>query len=372
MNGQKYSWPIDKLTECPQYRVTGSADGIDELYYENETYRGVKTEVFAYLGIPNSDKPLPCVVCVHGGNGQAYRQWVEQWNARGYAAIAMDLNGKDKEVQPIVNGGPELKHENIFDLGIGWQNLWMYHSVAAVMRAHSLVRSLSSIDKNKVGIMGVSWGGYLTCITAGLDHRFACAISIYGCGFLDHNSASDWMKIFNAMNETERRRWHELCDPSRFLPQCRMPFLFVTGTNDYAFPLDSLKLSCSLIQSPVNLCVIKDMPHGQWSACEPKEIERFAGSLFGGQIELPTIGKISRLDALTVTALVNSKLPLLKSCIFYTYDSGTWQNKTWHQQEAIIEGSKVIAKLPRQTRAYFLAVEDSAGAQVSSIHEECV
>lgn len=35
-------------------------------------------------------------------------------------------------------------------------------------------------------------------------------------------------------------RWDELWDAKNFLPYVKMPILWVTGSNDYFFPLDSL------------------------------------------------------------------------------------------------------------------------------------
>lgn len=69
--------------------------GIGALFFEGIPYRGNKTRVFAYVGIPevvNGNK-LPGIVLVHGGGGTAFADWVEIWNNRGYAAIAMDLEG---------------------------------------------------------------------------------------------------------------------------------------------------------------------------------------------------------------------------------------------------------------------------------------
>jgi len=68
---------------------------------------------------------------------------------------------------------------------------WTYHAVADVLLAHSLVRSFPEVDAECTGVTGISWGGYLTCIVAGLDTRFKCAAPLYGCGFLHENSSTN-------------------------------------------------------------------------------------------------------------------------------------------------------------------------------------
>ena len=34
------------------------------------------------------------MVLVHGGGGTAFKEWVEKWNARGYAAISIAVEGQ--------------------------------------------------------------------------------------------------------------------------------------------------------------------------------------------------------------------------------------------------------------------------------------
>lgn len=53
------------------------------------------------------------MLLIHGGAGQAYSQWIEEWMRRGYAAIALDLYGD----MPLEDGtyvfnfmDPEEKH----------------------------------------------------------------------------------------------------------------------------------------------------------------------------------------------------------------------------------------------------------------------
>ena len=60
---------------------------------------------------------------------------------------------------------------------------WTYHAVAAGIIAHSLLRSRPEVDAERIGLTGISWGGYLACIVAGVDHRFRFAAPVYGCGF---------------------------------------------------------------------------------------------------------------------------------------------------------------------------------------------
>src|SRR5207248_5347206 len=133
------------------------------------------------------------------------------------------------------------------DPTLAWADHWVYHSVANVIRAHSLLRNQPGVDATRIGLTGISWGGYLTCIVAGLDRRFGCATPVYGCGFLQTNSAWVDRGHFAAMTEAQRQRWHDWCDPAVYIGRATMPMLFVTGTNDFAYPLDSHQRTYALV-----------------------------------------------------------------------------------------------------------------------------
>src|SRR5262249_21875508 len=120
---------------------------------------------------------------------------------------------------------------------------WSYHAVSDVIRAHSLLRAMPEVDPDRIGITGISWGGYLTCIVSGLDHRFKFAAPVYGCGFLGENSA--WVPEFKRLG-SKGDRWLAMWDPSHYLKNTKIPMLWVTGTNDFAYPLDSLQKSYRL------------------------------------------------------------------------------------------------------------------------------
>ena len=165
------------------------------------------------------------------------------------------------------------------------EDQWTYHVVVDVVLAHSLIRSFPQVDPNRVGITGVSWGGYLVCIVAGVDNRFKFAAPVYGCGFLGDNSV--WLDHFKKMSSAEAEKWLNLWDPSVYLAQVQMPMLWVTGTNDFAYPMDSLQKSYRLPKPPRTLCVTVRMPHRHGGPGEnPKEIYVMAESLFNNAASL--------------------------------------------------------------------------------------
>ena len=56
-------------------------EGVHAIYFASERYQGKPTKVFAYYGLPEGateQAPVPGIVCVHGGWGTAYPEWVRR------------------------------------------------------------------------------------------------------------------------------------------------------------------------------------------------------------------------------------------------------------------------------------------------------
>lgn len=187
-------------------------DGLQAVYYEAMPYQGKATRVFAYYGFPKEavGERVPAVVLVHGGGGTAFAEWVRIWNERGYAAIAMDLEGhtpadkgEDGTRPQHAWSGPSRQGE-FSDYQLPLIDQWMYHAVADVLLAHSLILSFPQVDPNRIGVTGISWGGILTSLVAGLDDRFKFAIPVYGCGYL-FEAGNQYERAFASMGEEEQR-----------------------------------------------------------------------------------------------------------------------------------------------------------------------
>src|SRR6185503_15401841 len=138
----------------------------------------------------------------------------------------------------LPDGGPDqndaAKFRDFTEADV--RDMWSYHAVAAVIRGHSLLASLPEVDPRRIGITGISWGGYLTCIVAGLDHRLKVAVPVYGCGFLGENGYWKNTSLPKLRPET-RDLWLQEFDPSQYLGDVRCPILFLNGSNDFAYPL---------------------------------------------------------------------------------------------------------------------------------------
>ncbi len=348
------------------------AGGLEALFFDGLPWKGKPTRVFAWVGMPKLEpgKKAPGIVLVHGGGGTAFEAWVRLWTSRGYAAIAMDTCG----AVPKGSYGKWERHEaggppgwTIGGVDEPVTDQWPYHALADVILAHSLLRARPEVDAERTGITGISWGGYLTCIASGLDDRFKFAVPVYGCGFLGEDSA--WKNELQKLG-IRGRTWLAMWDPSKYLDKGVMPKLWVTGTNDFAYPMDSLQKSYRLAGGRSTLSIRVRMPHGHGGAGEnPAEILAFADSIVRGGKPLAEVTGLTR-DGQNVRVEYRTEVPVIKAELLYTTTSGPWTERRWEQAQARVEsnGRAATAVLPPGTTTYYMNLQDDRGLIVSTEH----
>lgn len=364
---------------------------IHSLLYSGEAFDGKSTEVFAFyaspitLGDAKRGEKFPGVVLIHGGGGTAFAKWVHLWAKRGYAAIAMDLSGMrppapeyDKATglaigprpskgtrTPLENGGPLHGHEQKFNsIGGSTDDDWPFHAVASVVRAHSLIRSFPEVDQDRTAVTGISWGGYTTCLVASLDDRFKAAVPVYGCGFL-HEGESVQKPAIDALKE-RRMDWVHDYDPGSLLPRCRVPILFVNGTNDKHYPLDSYMKSYAVVPGPKQLRITVKMKHGHQPGWEPAEIGQFIDSKCRDGVSLPNPDS-PVLEGGRVTVTVNSETKVTSAQLHFCASDKLRTNRDWQSVPAVVSGQTITADAPPETaNTWFVTMTDETGAVVST------
>ncbi|MFP6762724.1 MAG: alpha/beta fold hydrolase [Planctomycetaceae bacterium] len=386
-------WSLENLQSPPEMKWLDEASPIRSLTYCNEKFQGQETDVFAFYatpgtisGDPSQDRNLPAVVLIHGGGGTAFAEWVWLWAQRGYAAIAMDLSGRrpsapvfDPETRELLkvrsqrqnqrtrleHGGPEHgQTEKFGNVGGDLTDDWQFHAVPAVIRAHSLIRSFREVNADRTAVTGISWGGYLTCLVASVDHRFKAAVPVYGCGFL-YDGESVQRPAIDRLEPEQRREWIHMYDPSAWLSRCRVPIFFVNGTNDKHYPLVSYSRSFDLVNSPKQIRIEVNMRHSHSAGWEPAEIARFIDQHLRQGEPLPKFGKL-RFAAGRVMVDVQSKLDLKNSRLHYTAENGPLVARRWQSNVATLAGQTVSARVPENAKIWMLSVTDARDGMVTT------
>ncbi|WP_149497575.1 alpha/beta hydrolase family protein [Roseiconus lacunae] len=393
-------WQIERWKQTPAMRWLDRESPVRSLTYELESIAhrpGDKqgedaqpTEVFAFYatpgtvnGDPSLDKDLPAVVLIHGGGGTAFSEWAWLWAQRGYAAIAMDLSGRRPEAPRfnpktreliiqrrvertrLPSGGPEANHQAKFNnIGGDRSDEWQPYAVAAVIQAHSLIRSFPEVDAERTAVTGISWGGYMTCLVASLDDRFSAAVPVYGCGFL-YEGESVQKPMIDALSGDQRQQWIRDYDPSAWLPQCDVPILLVNGTNDKHYPLDSYMKSFQAVAGPKQLRIEVAMPHGHVAGWLPNEIGLFIDQHVSGGKPLPKLESLHTTNGIAKTK-IDSSTPIKTASLHFTTDHGPLVGRSWGTQTASIDGDLLSATVPSDATLWYLSVTDERDAMIST------
>lgn len=334
-------WDMKRLSNTPATRTWPKEfDGeATPIMIEGEPYKGRPTWCFAYYGVPKwatEENKAPAIVLVHGGLGTAYPEWVRMWVRRGYAAICVDTCGAlpvrtaDGKWMANPEGGPrgwgriECAEEPVRDQ-------WVYHAVATVIRSHSFLRSFPNVDTRNIGVTGISWGGFLTCILAAADERFSYAVPVYGCGF--NYERPQWISGYD---DSQMMQWARLWDASVYLPFAKCPMLWIDGTNDFAFSLDRVRRSAALASKvPHIFSTHLRMVHAHGEPGEgPREILAFADFFARGGKDVVRVGE-SRREGNRVTAAFEANgRKIVRAELLWTADGADvkWDKRLWEMR----------------------------------------
>jgi hypothetical protein len=269
---------------------------IRPIYFEGIPYQGECTLVFAWLSTPvNVDidegsnegitPPVtmtPGMVLLHGGGGTAHKTWVERWAMEGFSAIAMGLEGQtDTPIsdEGVIQGkskysstpypGPRRNgiYRDCCDRPL--QDQWMFHAVATSMLANTLLQSQPEVNRDQVGVVGVSWGGVVAATFLPFDSRYAFAIIGYASGSLTGTTEMDLDvgsigRRFKQHGPEAAAFYERQWDPSPRLSSVKTPTLWISSPTELNFSIKSQAATISSLhpQAPVWVSNIPGLLHG--------------------------------------------------------------------------------------------------------------
>lgn len=361
---------VPEVWDAPEYKC----DGLRALFYSNTEYHGKPTRAFAWVGFPEGaspEHPVPGIVLVHGGGGTAFSDWVKMWNAFGFAAIAMDNCGSVPswhETPYFKPKWPKHPYSGPGNWGLddyGEANItdhWPYQATASVLGAFELLRSYPQVKADEIGITGISWGGFLTCIAASLEPRFRFAIPIYGCGGWANAASS----LCNFKEKGKRASWLSHWDPDLYLPNAKMPFLWFTDAEDVAYSLDCFLHSASLTKNPgTRLSVRTDYAHDHTTCRASKTIPAFAKGVLAGRV-FPDFGTPYVDGDSIACSFTPGDTKIVSSELKYTRASGAFADFRWRLATTQMADG-VIKGIPMDySRHAFFQMRDEDGCLWSS------
>lgn len=175
---------------------------------------------------------LPLMVWVHGGPFSSWNAWSWRWNPwlaveRGYAVLLPD---------PALSTG---YGQEVIDRAWPHRADVVWNEIEGLLDSVLGDRSLP-LDRDRVALLGASFGGYMTNWIAGHTDRFRCIVTHAGLWSLDQqHDTTDAAENKNAIfgTEAEHPDWYAANSPDRTGHHVRTPMLLVHGNRDYRVPI---------------------------------------------------------------------------------------------------------------------------------------
>lgn len=326
------------------------------------------TQVFCYVGLPaeaTAEKPVPAVVLVHGATGTAFYDWVRAWNDRGYAAIAMDTEGR----MPTASAST---YNSVFETSIKphgpvnqaftdcknpVEQQWVYHALCSVIASASFLASFEEVDASRMGITGVSYGGFLTCLAVGFDDRYTFAAPVYGC----LSNAEGDAEFGSYINGNEGA---QIWDGTGTLEASRTPILFVNSDTDNHFSPDSIT-RCVNASRYAAVSFIPGLTHGHAQGAEVKEVFAFADQLCRNGT--PLIRVLEKdVGNQGVRIAVPEGVTIAEYVQRYTLSETLNGSTVWSQEQAELDGDWIYYSAAGNKKFHYVSIKDSRGYYVSS------
>ncbi len=363
------------LSRTPNIRVCESKkpfkddNRIKAVFFDGEKYDGRDTEIFAYIGFPenaSANNPVPAMVLVHGGMGHAYAEWVQYWVNNGYAAISVDGFGQQPDDGDYDAGLDKWKvnpksHPTIDELRSAeepFELQWFYHYVADVILSNNIMRADNRVIKDKIGVTGISWGSIAVSSAICFDSRFAFAVPVYGCAFLENSTGL----IGSATN---REGYINSWEPSHLLSNVKMPVLYLNSDCDPFFSANCTTASAANTENGT-LIFAQDFLHNQTEGANQPEILRFANEQTGmGEGNI----KINDISFNGKRAVVSFNIPKdvenVKAYVYYRkgeleYD-GMNLKENWKSRKGIVLDNTANVKVPENTEYFYISIQGKSG-----------
>ena len=240
--------PVEIYAAKPGTVMSSGLEGVIQLTHMNDgveptwgksvslTWSSGKFHVQGWLMLPKDYDPAkkyPLIVEVHGGPAAAV---VARWTGRGslspseFSALGYFV------LQPNPRGsygqGEEFTQANRKDFGYG--------DLEDILAGLDAAEAKYSIDNNRVGLTGWSYGGFMSMFAVTQTQRFKAAVA--GAGISDwksyygENSIDQWMIPYFGASVYDDPAVYAKSSAIDFIKQAHTPTLVVVGDRDGECP----------------------------------------------------------------------------------------------------------------------------------------
>ncbi|MDP3849137.1 MAG: dienelactone hydrolase family protein [Luteolibacter sp.] len=360
---------------------TETTDGVSvqKIVFHSMTVGGEAQDIFAIIARPSGKGDFPGVLWLHGGRGCAEATAAIRYAKAGYVCIAPDLPGiGDPKICPNSTGPWRDRWEKI-----GWlckpdaTANETFDAVVTALQAFDLLSAQPGVLKDRVGVSGISMGGYTTTMISGLlGKRIRAAYSKFGCGFYERGST--WTKTLADLPDDQRAAWLRHFDAGHRASGIRAPYFIAAAARDHFFWPPGVNATVSTIPGIKNQVYAPDENHRLTGipASENIDLLYLAYWLKGEGQPFPEV-KIENCQKLPdgstrVAFSVKTALPVKTATLYVTAGAESWEKGTWEPITAKPAGeNRFIAVIPadkiKPQGAWFVNVSDERPATAGSL-----
>jgi dipeptidyl aminopeptidase/acylaminoacyl peptidase len=204
------------------------------------------------------NKKYPFIINVHGG---PQMQWQDNfrgdWQVYPGAGYVLAF--------PNPHGSTGFGADFTRDISKGWDGN-VYKDIMLVMDS---LQNLPYVDKDRMGAMGWSYGGYFMNLLQARGNRFKCLASMMGIYDLEQfyfGTEELWFPNFDlGGNPWQQQKLYDEQSPSKYPDNFKTPTLIITGEKDYRIPYtQSLRYFTALQQKGIDSRLIIFKNDGHW------------------------------------------------------------------------------------------------------------
>ncbi len=327
----------------------GLQKDIYPIFIEGVGWKKKETRVFGYFGKPQShQEKYPAILLIHGGDGRAYDEWVKMWVDKGFIVLAPDLNaqmyGKDGDFTDNPLGGPKGYGSFTDDLG-DIENCWTRFCVRLLKECAEYLKERVDVDKTKLFVHGISWGGYLTYHLLSECNLFTLAGISYTTAYLYLDPYWKDAGLTEDCMDANYEKWVNRLDPKNHINKISTPCVWARGINDAAFSSNLVNATLDLFgENIVTPVFYREYLHNQEDGCCPPEIV--------AAIENAVIPEKNQMHTYTYSVVyTKSHHPNARECVW---------------EEEIIEKDKYLCYRKKEWSAWYFNKKDERGLITST------
>lgn len=175
--------------------------------------------------------------------GERSSEDAQRWSELTYGNQQMDKSVKDtvKVLKNRVYDGQKLLYEELYSRGVIWAEKILRDDISSV----KLLKSLSFVDKKRIGAFGFSMGAHRCWMLAAFCKDVKCGLALSWMTTLDREQrmkASDYSMAIMPMREEM-----DFADIGKYLAP--KPMLFLSGTTDHLFPKEKVERAYQILQN---------------------------------------------------------------------------------------------------------------------------